>query len=77
MQPVKILGHFASEQLASCKGKDLLRVDEFSAEELTWLLQFAAELKQRQKKRSAVSTAQREDTGDDFRQIVDAHPRFL
>ncbi|MDA5110686.1 ornithine carbamoyltransferase [Brevibacillus thermoruber] len=49
MQPVKILDHFASEQLASCKGKDLLRVDEFSGEELTQLLHFAAYLKQRQK----------------------------
>jgi ornithine carbamoyltransferase len=49
MQPVKILERFPNAPLASFKGKDFLRVDEFTAEELTYLLELAAHLKQLQK----------------------------
>jgi ornithine carbamoyltransferase len=49
MQPVKILERFPSAPLANIRGKDFLRVDEFSAEELASLLQLAAHLKQLQK----------------------------
>ncbi|MFY0543192.1 ornithine carbamoyltransferase [Brevibacillus sp. H7] len=45
MQPAKILERFPSAQLATFKGKDLLRVDEFTGEELTCLLDLAAHMK--------------------------------
>ncbi|GED67612.1 ornithine carbamoyltransferase [Brevibacillus reuszeri] len=49
MQPVKILEHFQNLPLNKHKGKDFLRVDEFSGEELMELLHLAAHIKQLQK----------------------------
>ncbi|MGN7469367.1 ornithine carbamoyltransferase [Brevibacillus sp. SAFN-007a] len=49
MQPVKILEHFPNLPLQKHKGKDFLRVDEFSGDELMELLQLAAHVKQLQK----------------------------
>ncbi|MCM3470957.1 ornithine carbamoyltransferase [Brevibacillus borstelensis] len=49
MQPVKILDRFPNAQWAKYKGKDLLRVDEFSGEELMQLLELAAHIKKLQK----------------------------
>lgn len=49
MQPVKILDRFPNAQWAKFKGKDLLRVDEFSGEELMQLLELAAHIKKLQK----------------------------
>jgi ornithine carbamoyltransferase len=49
MQPVKILEHFQNLPLSKHKGKDLLRIDEFSGEELMELLHLAAHIKELQK----------------------------
>jgi len=49
MQPAKILEHFPNKPLDACKGRDLLRIDEFSSEELAGLLDLAARLKTLQK----------------------------
>jgi ornithine carbamoyltransferase len=45
MQPAKILERFPNTQLAAFKGRDLLRIDEFTSEELAYLLDLAAHIK--------------------------------
>ncbi|MGO0063577.1 ornithine carbamoyltransferase [Brevibacillus fluminis] len=49
MMNVKILEHYQKLQSQSLKGKDVLRVDEFTGEELSYLLQSALQLKEMQK----------------------------
>lgn len=49
MQSVKILDPFPNVQWANFKGKDLLRIDEFTGEELMQLLELAVHIKQLQK----------------------------
>lgn len=48
METVKTLERYQNELLANFKGKDLLRIDEFSSAELTYLLELALKLKRMQ-----------------------------
>ncbi len=49
MKPAKTLELYQDAPLFHCKGKDVLRIDEFSQSELHQLLQFAIQLKAGQK----------------------------
>ncbi|MGE5703600.1 MAG: ornithine carbamoyltransferase [Clostridia bacterium] len=49
MMNVKTLEHYQKSQSQSLKGRDVLRIDEFSGEELSYLLQSAIQLKQMHK----------------------------
>lgn len=53
METVKTLAHYPSVQPFEWKGKDFLRGDEFSRQELEHLLQLAIQLKQMQKEGKA------------------------
>lgn len=48
MKPAKTLELYPSVPLLDCKGKDVLRIDEFTAEELNQLLELAIQLKKSQ-----------------------------
>ncbi|UFJ40016.1 ornithine carbamoyltransferase [Brevibacillus humidisoli] len=49
MEPAKTLEAYQDVQLSACKGRDVLRIDEFSPAELEGLLRSAQQLKQWQK----------------------------
>lgn len=49
MEPVKTLDHYQSVKSVNFKGKDVLRIDEFNREELSYLLELAMKLKKMQK----------------------------
>lgn len=48
-------------QQVNLKGRDLLELDDYTTEEIQYLLDLAIELKRKQKKRRGVSAAKRQN----------------